>query len=202
MTMLLRLFYLALVLQRAIAFVTPSTTFRARKAQALSASPFEDFAASLVVAADAEADDFVQAMNINDVVPSGAGDSILGLLQNFASVVVIGTVFLFGLTFVVANFVIPAAAKQLEQQTKDLDMNLWNEYQAKLEPEQTIDQRPELMQELGNKVQELLKQQYESDVANVEEEAKQKMEKKKIPEVMDATILSKEEVSTNDDQWQ
>jgi len=191
-----RLPLLLLILPIANAFVTP-TVFYVKKSQ-LSASALEDLASALIVA---DGDDFVQTVDggFNDAVTSGAGGSILNILQNVASVFIIGTVFLFGLTFMVANFVIPAAARELEEQTRKLDVNLWNEYQAKLEPGETIDQRPELMQELGNKVQQMMKEQYDTEVAQVKEESEKTMvqEKKPSSDVMDATIISKE----SDDQW-
>ena len=55
-----------------------------------------------------------------------------------------------------ASVLIPAAAKELEKECLELAPDLWEEYQAKLEPGQTIDQRPELMQELGTKLQPML----------------------------------------------
>jgi hypothetical protein len=56
------------------------------------------------------------------------------------------------ITVVFSTYLIPEAAKQLERQAKEVDPALWNEYESKLEPGETIAMRPELMQELGNKV--------------------------------------------------
>lgn len=50
------------------------------------------------------------------------------------------------------NFVVPQAAKELEQQTKALDAKLWLEYEDKLEQGQSLKDRPDLMQELGDRL--------------------------------------------------
>ena len=52
-----------------------------------------------------------------------------------------------------STFIIPAAADQIEKQAKELDPAMWQEYEQKLEPGETLAMRPDLMQELGNKVQ-------------------------------------------------
>ena len=52
-----------------------------------------------------------------------------------------------------STFIIPAAADQIEKQAKELDPAMWLEYEQKLEPGETLAMRPDLMQELGNKVQ-------------------------------------------------
>jgi len=81
-----------------------------------------------------------------------------GLLYNIAigatAIVFVGA----GLTYLIASIVIPAAAKELEKECKELNPELWEEYLAKLEPGETMDRRPELMQELGVKLQPLLDQ--------------------------------------------
>mmetsp|Transcript_38330 Transcript_38330/g.89143 ORF Transcript_38330/g.89143 Transcript_38330/m.89143 type:complete len:133 (-) Transcript_38330:156-554(-) len=61
-----------------------------------------------------------------------------------------------GLTFLTASVVVPAAARELEKECLELAPDLWREYQTKLEPGETIDQRPDLMQEVGQKLQPLL----------------------------------------------
>ena len=59
------------------------------------------------------------------------------------------------LTFVLATYVAPTAARQIEDLAKQLDPELWREYEQKLEPGESLVMRPELMQELGTKVIEL-----------------------------------------------
>jgi len=81
------------------------------------------------------------------------------IIDTVRSVAVVITAVLFalaGLTLLMANIIIPAAAKELEKECMELAPELWAEYQAKLNPGETIDQRPELMQELGAKIQPLL----------------------------------------------
>lgn len=96
----------------------------------------------------------------------GAG----GLLYNVA----IGLTFLFfagaALTYLMASIVVPAAAQKLEEECRELSPELWEEYQAKLGEGETMDQRPDLMRELGKKLQPLLDQkvamqQHDSAVA-------------------------------------
>lgn len=60
-----------------------------------------------------------------------------------------------GVVFVLTSFVIPKAAEQIEVQCKELDPALWQEYARKLEPGEVLAMRPDLMQELGNKIQAL-----------------------------------------------
>ena len=86
----------------------------------------------------------------------GAGGGVVDIIRNFA-IAVTAIVFLgAGVTFLTASVLIPAAAKELEQECKDLAPEMWDEYQALLEPGQTMAQRPDLMQELGAKLQPLL----------------------------------------------
>lgn len=114
---------------------------------------------------------------------------------------IIGVVFfLVGLTFVMAAVIIPQAAQQLERQTKELDPELWAKYEAQLEPGQTMDQRPDLMQELGEKMQALMdakfKEQQQAQSSNDDNESVR-------PQVMDAEIISKDtsNVGGVDDPW-
>lgn len=85
-------------------------------------------------------------------------DGASGLLYNIAvgatAIVFVGA----GLTYLIASLVIPAAAKELEKECKELNPALWDEYIDKLEPGETMDRRPDLMQELGAKLQPLLDQ--------------------------------------------
>ena len=70
---------------------------------------------------------------------------------------VTGILFLFyGLTFLAARVIMPAAAKELQSECQEIAPGLWEEYVAKLEPGQTMGGRPDPMQELGEKLQPLL----------------------------------------------
>jgi hypothetical protein len=61
-----------------------------------------------------------------------------------------------GLTFLYASYIIPVAAQELEKECKELNPQLWEEYQAKLGEGETLATRPDLMQEMGAKLQPLL----------------------------------------------
>ncbi|GKY96700.1 hypothetical protein MPSEU_000629500 [Mayamaea pseudoterrestris] len=63
------------------------------------------------------------------------------------------------LTYVTVNVLMPAAAKQVEELTKENDPELWNEYMRKLGPGETMATRPDLVQELGQKMVQLQSQQ-------------------------------------------
>jgi hypothetical protein len=67
-----------------------------------------------------------------------------------------GVVVVFGLIVAVFTlFVVPTAVKQVEELAKQYDPALWEEYEQKLRPGETLAQRPELLEELGVKVLEL-----------------------------------------------
>ena len=86
----------------------------------------------------------------------GGGGGIVDIVRNVAIAVTAIVFFLAALTYLSASVIIPAAAKELEQECQELAPELWQEYQQRLEPGQTMAQRPELMQELGAKLQPLL----------------------------------------------
>ena len=93
----------------------------------------------------------------------------IDIIRNIAFAATALVFLLAGLTFVTASIIIPAAAKELEKECKELAPELWDEYQGLLEPGQTIDQRPELMQELGAKLQPLLDAKMEKEFAKAKE---------------------------------
>jgi len=68
-------------------------------------------------------------------------------------------------TFLTINFVVPAAADQLESDTKRLKPELWDEYQDKLEEGETMRDRPDLMQELGNIMKPFVMDSYDPAAA-------------------------------------
>ena len=82
--------------------------------------------------------------------------AIIDILRGIAVGITALLFFLAGSTLLMANIIIPAAAKELEKECNELAPELWIEYQAKLEPGQTMATRPDLMQELGAKLQPLL----------------------------------------------
>jgi hypothetical protein len=136
------------------------------------------------------------------------GGGALDIVKNIAlAIVVIGGV-LAGLAYVFATWMIPQAAKQLEAQTKEVDPALWREYEQKLEPGENLSMRPELMQELGDKVRERITAKYEAAVEQRKAEAKtasaaadvvaptvssSSSSSSTYSDIVDATIISKEE---------
>jgi len=89
-----------------------------------------------------------------------------GTLQSVA-VTVTALIFLVaGLALLTANVLVPKAAEQLEEETRALRPDLWEEYQRKLGPGETLVSRPDLLQELGNIMQPII-------LANAEEKARQ-----------------------------
>ena len=79
-----------------------------------------------------------------------AVDSWVGGLTTLAYVALGLLVALFALAFATTNWLLPAAAQQLEENCRRDCPDLWNEFQAKLGPGEILAQRPDLVQELGN----------------------------------------------------
>jgi hypothetical protein len=93
---------------------------------------------------------------VNSADTGGLMDQAGGILQ---TVLVVATAILFllaGLTYVAGAILIPAAAKELEKECKELAPELWDEYMAKLGEGETIAQRPDLMEELGKKLNPIM----------------------------------------------
>jgi hypothetical protein len=84
----------------------------------------------------------------------GAFDAV----RNIAAGITVIVFLLAGLTFLYASFIIPAAAQELEKECRELDPQLWDQYVARLGEGETMGQRPDLMQELGVKLQPLLEE--------------------------------------------
>lgn len=120
--------------------------------------------------------------------------SALDIVRNvIIGAVGIGVV-LVGLAFIFSTWLIPQAAKQLEEQAKSVDPSLWREYEAKLESGETLAMRPELMQELGVKVRQKMAQQFDAALERQEQaKATSANESSGDDGIMDATILSKED---------
>lgn len=82
--------------------------------------------------------------------------AIIDMLRTIAVGITALVFFLAGLALLMVYIIGPAAAKGFEKECKELSPELWMEYQAKLEPGETIATRPDLVQELGTKIQPLL----------------------------------------------
>lgn len=150
----------AFLAPRAFVFVVPCNHYTATTTTSRNALsphfPFSEFAtissSSLTLGTEV-AEEFTQADF--DTASAGlfidqAGEGLrnmsIGIIGVVAVIAAIATFF--------AGFLIPQAAAQLEQQVKDYSPDLWNEYQAKLELGETLAMRPDLMQELGTKMQQ------------------------------------------------
>lgn len=137
----------------------------------------------------------------SDILQNGNYGGIMETVTSILTGIVGVIFFLVGLTYVMAAVIIPQAAQQLERQTKELDPDLWDLYAAKLEPGQTLDQRPDLMQELGEKMQTLMEAKF-----NEQQQAQAESGNAASPktsQVMDAEIVSDEARTQGnaDDPW-
>jgi hypothetical protein len=122
-------------------------------------------------------------------------DPLLSGLRTLGLVVLGFVTFSFVLSVVVATFVIPAAAKELEDNVKTQYPDLWSEYQGKMEEGETLMTRPDLMAELGRKMQTLQMEQFDKVAAAVMAEGDPKEEggsgTDKKSDAIDVEITSK-----------
>ena len=136
----------------------------------------------------------------------------MDILRNVAVAITAVVFLLAGITLVTASIIIPAAAKELEKECKELAPELWDEYQGLLEPGQTIAQRPELMQELGAKLQPLLDAKMEREFAAAKEKGIDVSEDErawkaidslndKIPQVKSTPTAQELDLSAMKNQW-
>lgn len=91
-----------------------------------------------------------------------------GALSTLRTFFIVLTAAIFGITalaYLTAAFLVPKAAEQLEQDTRRLRPGLWEEYEAKLNEGETMVNRPDLLQELGNIMQPIIVQDYEREAA-------------------------------------
>ena len=99
--------------------------------------------------------------------------SISGPLSTLRSFFIVITASIFGVTAIVnftGAFPVPKAAEQLEKDTKRLRPGLWEEYEAKLEDGESMVNRPDLLQELGNFMQPIIVKGYENEAAGKSED--------------------------------
>jgi len=137
-----------------------------------------------------------QTEAILEALPST--NSILETLSSIASAVG-GLLLLFTvITFITVTYVVPQAAKQLEENTKRLRPGLWEEYEAKLKPGETMDQRPDLLQQLGNIMQPIIMAQIPTQV-NQELQQQQKNDTPNSSDVVDVDVSSVQQQDDNDD---
>eukprot|EP00573_Skeletonema_grethae_P007150 CAMPEP_0201697068 /NCGR_PEP_ID=MMETSP0578-20130828/9486_1 /ASSEMBLY_ACC=CAM_ASM_000663 /TAXON_ID=267565 /ORGANISM="Skeletonema grethea, Strain CCMP 1804" /LENGTH=192 /DNA_ID=CAMNT_0048183141 /DNA_START=71 /DNA_END=649 /DNA_ORIENTATION=- len=152
-----------LLLRESHAFVNPvmqSSTVRvASPTSSLNALP--EFNPFLLADGVAAATRYGGGGFDNDVFADPAVTSALSTLRTFFIVLTAAAFGLTALAYITAAFIVPKAAEQLENDTKRLRPGLWEEYEAKLEDNQTMANRPDLLQELGNIMQPIITADYE-----------------------------------------
>ena len=89
-------------------------------------------------------------------IAEDGGGGIFDTVRNIAAGITAVLFLLAGITYLYGSYIIPAAAQELEKECKELDPQLWDQYVAKLGPGETIASRPDLMQELGMKLQPMI----------------------------------------------
>jgi hypothetical protein len=125
-----------------------------------------------------------------------------GALSTLRTFFIVLTAAIFGITalaYLTAAFLVPKAAEQLEQDTKRLRPGLWEEYESKLNEGESMVNRPDLLQELGNIMQPIIVQDYEKEAAikfgdmkpNSNENAARK----------DSSVIDVSSTSSLGDQW-
>jgi len=122
--------------------------------------------------------------------PSLLVSDALGVVKNIA-IAITGVIAVFAaIAILFSTFIIPAAAEQLEKQARELDPGMWQEYEQKLEPGETLAMRPDLMQELGNKVQARAIAEFEKIEQEVQ--SKSTSESTAPPGVVDVEVVKDE----------
>lgn len=105
-----------------------------------------------------------KAAAVVEAVDPSLASQVTSGLQNIAVGVVAVLFLIAGLTVLTATVLVPKAAEQLEEETRALRPELWEEFQRRLAPGETLVQRPDLLQELGNIMQPII-------IANAERRA-------------------------------
>ena len=148
------------------AFVPPKT-YTIQQVTSLNALP--EFNPSLLLSdglsaatyMNTQAQQSVTTQEFTNAMSEGGGGGALGALRTFFVVITAAVFGLSALVYLTAAFIVPKAAEQLERDTKRLRPGLWEEYTAKLEDGQTMANRPDLLQELGNIMQPIIAKDYE-----------------------------------------
>jgi hypothetical protein len=112
------------------------------------------------------------------------GEGLRGISFGIIGVVAV----IAGIAFFVANFLIPQAAAEVEAQVKKKYPDLWREYEVKLEPGEVLAMRPDLIQELGNKMRQMDLEEFK----RMERDAQNQVEVKN-DNIVDVEVISKEE---------
>lgn len=121
---------LAFFARSADCFLTPQTLVTRSRSSSLFASP-------PTLHFDTVATQFHSSISL------AAGDSLASGIQTFfLAIGGIVAAFLL-LSVVVATFLVPAAARELETNVRNQYPDLWREYEAKLEPGEDLTMRPD-----------------------------------------------------------
>lgn len=140
-TLFLRAASCLLLLRESHAFVHPSSPMGVTTTtSSLSALP--EFNPFLLADGVAAATRYGGGGFDNDVFADPAVTGALSTLRTFFIVLTAAAFGLTALAYITAAFIVPKAAEQLENDTKRLRPGLWEEYEAKLEDNQTMAQRP------------------------------------------------------------
>jgi hypothetical protein len=81
--------------------------------------------------------------------------NVFDFIKNIGIGIVSLSIISFSLVYIFATFIIPQAANELEKQIKELNPELWYQYERKLQPGETLAQRPDLIQELGTELRRI-----------------------------------------------
>lgn len=107
----------------------------------------------------------------DDAFEMDPGNSIISGLSSAATFVGGVVLFFVVVSVLVATFIIPAAAKELEENVRKNYPDLWQECSAKLEPGEDLSMRPDLIQEMGNKYQSLQLEEFNRAAKASEQQA-------------------------------
>lgn len=83
------------------------------------------------------------------------GIDIAGIVKNIGMIVGTLVLVLFGFGFLAVNVILPKACNELEKAVQESYPQLWAEYESKLQPGETLINRPDLARELAAKIQQL-----------------------------------------------
>jgi hypothetical protein len=87
--------------------------------------------------------------------------NVLDLVKNIGIGIASFVLISFGLVYVFATFIIPQAAVELEKQIKEMNPDLWAQYESKLKPGEKLAERPDLIQELGTELRRIQLEEFD-----------------------------------------
>jgi hypothetical protein len=181
---------LSMTIRCANAFVTPRA-FSAVRVPSLNALPptLAEIASSITLSGAEALPEMEPAAltpsELNDaaVFVDQLGEGLRGIAFGIIGVVAV----IVGIAFLVANFLIPQAAAEVEAQVKKNYPDLWREYEAKLDPGEVLAMRPDLIQELGNKMRQMDLEEFKRKEREAQNKAKVKNDN-----IVDVEVISKE----------